>query len=48
MVRSAVGLVGRIVEGCVRQGLRVLFLAPTHVAVDQAMERVCALLEREE
>jgi hypothetical protein len=41
-------VVARIVEGCVRQGLRVLFLAPTHVAVDQAMERLCALLERED
>lgn len=41
-------VVGRIVEGCVRQGLRVLFLSPTHVAVDQAVERICALLERED
>ena len=39
-------VVGRIVEGCVRQGLRVLFLSPTNVAVDQAVERICALLER--
>src|SRR5664279_1695575 len=41
-------VVGRIVEGCVRQGLRVLFLSPTHVALDQAVERICALLERED
>jgi hypothetical protein len=40
-------VVGRIVEGCFRQGLRVLFLSPTHVAVDQALERMCVLLERE-
>ena len=39
-------VVARIVEGCFRQGQRVLFLAPTHVAVDQAVERICALLER--
>lgn len=37
-------VVSRIVEGCVKQGLRVLFVAPTHVAVDQALERVCELL----
>src|SRR5660397_228788 len=30
-------VVGRIVEGCVRQGLRVRFLSPTNVAVDQAV-----------
>lgn len=37
-------VVSRIVEGCVKQGLRVLFVAPTHFAVDQALERVCELL----
>ncbi|MEW2355966.1 AAA domain-containing protein [Spirillospora sp. NPDC029432] len=41
-------VVSCIVEGCYRQGLRVLFLAPTHVAVDQAMERMCDLLSGEE
>jgi hypothetical protein len=37
-------VVSRIVEGCVKQGLRVLLVAPTHFAVDQALERVCELL----
>ncbi|WP_395369308.1 AAA domain-containing protein [Streptomyces tubercidicus] len=41
-------VVGHIVEGSFRQGLRVLFLAPTNVAVDQALERMCSLLEHEE
>jgi hypothetical protein len=41
-------VVACIVEGCYRQGLRVLFLAPTHVAVDQALERMCDLLSAEE
>ena len=40
-------VVGRVVEGCYRQGLRVFFLAPTHVAVDQALERMCELLAGE-
>ncbi|MFB7321635.1 AAA domain-containing protein [Streptomyces sp. NPDC056190] len=37
-------VVGHIVEGNYRQGLNVLFLAPTKVAVDQALERICDLL----
>jgi AAA domain-containing protein/uncharacterized protein DUF5710/phospholipase D-like protein len=41
-------VVSYIVEGCYRQGLAVLFLAPTKVAVDQALLRVCKLLEAEE
>lgn len=41
-------VVGCTVEGCYRQGLRVLFVAPTHVAVDQALERMCELLCGEE
>ncbi|MFI7466889.1 AAA domain-containing protein [Nonomuraea sp. NPDC049646] len=41
-------VVAAIVEGCYRQGLRVLFLAPTKVAVDQALERICDLLSGEE
>ena len=41
-------VVSRIIEGCYRQDLRVLFVAPTHVAVDQALERVCELLEPED
>jgi AAA domain-containing protein/uncharacterized protein DUF5710/phospholipase D-like protein len=41
-------VVSRIVEGCFRQDLRVLFLSPTHVAVDQALERICVLLERQD
>lgn len=40
-------VVGHIVEGSFRQGLKVLFLAPTNVAVDQALERMCSLLEHE-
>lgn len=38
-------VVVKIVEGCVRQGLRVLLTAPTNIAVDQALERVCETLE---
>ncbi|MGW2025192.1 AAA domain-containing protein [Streptomyces decoyicus] len=38
-------VVGHIVEGCFRQGHNVLFLAPTKVAVDQALERMCDLLK---
>ncbi|MBT2528854.1 AAA family ATPase [Streptomyces sp. ISL-99] len=41
-------VVAHIVEGSYRQGLNVLFLAPTKVAVDQALERICDLLAREE
>lgn len=41
-------VVGYVVEGSVRQGLNVLFLAPTKVAVDQALERVCDLLSGDE
>ncbi|PRY29702.1 AAA domain-containing protein [Umezawaea tangerina] len=41
-------VVCRIVEGCLRQGLKVLFLAPTKIAVDQAVERLCVLLQHEE
>ncbi|MGW5685085.1 AAA domain-containing protein [Nonomuraea sp. NPDC003754] len=41
-------VVACIAEGCFRQGLRVLFVAPTKVAVDQAMERICELLSDEE
>ncbi|GAA0539913.1 MULTISPECIES: AAA domain-containing protein [Streptomyces] len=41
-------VVGHIVEGCFRQGHHVLFLAPTKVAVDQALERMCDLLEAED
>ncbi|WP_158854020.1 AAA domain-containing protein [Saccharothrix deserti] len=41
-------VVARIVEGTHRQGLRVLLLAPTKVAVDQALERVCDILRGEE
>lgn len=40
-------LVSRVVEGSWRQGLTVLFVAPTRVAVDQATQRICALLEHE-
>ncbi len=40
-------VVSYITEGSYRQGHRVLFLAPTNVAVDQALERICELLERE-
>ena len=41
-------VVSHIIEGCYRQGHTVLFLAPTKVAVDQALQRVCRLLEGEE
>ncbi|MGP3911133.1 AAA domain-containing protein [Nonomuraea sp. 10N515B] len=41
-------VVGCIVEGCYRQGLQVLFVAPTKVAVDQALERICMLLSDEQ
>ncbi|PSK95715.1 phospholipase D-like protein [Murinocardiopsis flavida] len=41
-------VVSRIVEGTLHQGLRTLFLAPTNVAVDQALQRVCELVEGEE
>lgn len=40
-------VVSHIAEGCFRQGLNLLFLAPTNVAVDQALERMCELLVRE-
>jgi hypothetical protein len=40
-------VVGHVVEGNHRQGHRVLFLAPTKVAVDQAVERLCELLSAE-
>ncbi|MEU7742804.1 AAA domain-containing protein [Nonomuraea sp. NPDC049158] len=40
-------VVSRIIEGCYRQGHRVLFVAPTNVAVDQALERICELLSAE-
>lgn len=36
-----------IIEGCFRQGLATLFLAPTHIAVDQALKRVCDRLSTE-
>ncbi|WP_406167152.1 AAA domain-containing protein [Streptomyces canus] len=41
-------VVGHIVEGNFRQGLNILFLAPTKVAVDQALERICDLLAAQE
>ncbi|WP_328318666.1 AAA domain-containing protein [Streptomyces sp. NBC_00388] len=41
-------VVGHIVEGNFRQGLNVLFLAPTKVAVDQALERICDLLSTQD
>ncbi|AKJ13832.1 hypothetical protein ABB07_28470 [Streptomyces incarnatus] len=41
-------VVGYIVEGSFRQGHNVLFLAPTKVAVDQALERICDLLSAQE
>ncbi|WP_198533882.1 AAA domain-containing protein [Streptomyces odonnellii] len=41
-------VVGHVVEGNFRQGLNVLFLAPTKVAVDQALERICDLLAGQE
>jgi|SRR5699024_4667456 len=34
-------VVSRIVEGYARRGFRVLFTAPTNVAVDQALARAC-------
>jgi superfamily I DNA and/or RNA helicase len=37
-------VVSCIVDGCVKQDLRVLFVAPTHYAVDQALGRICDLL----
>jgi hypothetical protein len=36
-----------VIEGCYRQGHRVLLLSPTHVAVDQALLRVCERLQHE-
>ncbi|MGW3118747.1 AAA domain-containing protein [Streptomyces sp. NPDC001107] len=41
-------VVGHIVEGNFRQGSTILFLAPTKVAVDQALERICDLLATQE
>ncbi|MFI6692079.1 AAA domain-containing protein [Streptomyces sp. NPDC050433] len=41
-------VIGHIIEGSRRQGLSVLFLAPTKVAVDQALIRICDLLAKEE
>ncbi|MBB6120544.1 AAA domain-containing protein [Nocardiopsis algeriensis] len=41
-------VVSLITEGAYRLGERILFLAPTRVAVDQALERVCERLEGEE
>ncbi|MGN9761062.1 AAA domain-containing protein [Streptomyces sp. SD31] len=41
-------VVGHIIEGSYRQGHSVLFLAPTKVAVDQALERICELLSGED
>ncbi|WUI04417.1 AAA domain-containing protein [Spirillospora sp. NBC_00431] len=41
-------VVTAIVEGSYRQGHRVLFVAPTKVAVDQAVGRICALLDGED
>jgi hypothetical protein len=41
-------VVSHIVEGCYRQGLSVVFVAPTNVAVDQAVERICGLLAEED
>ncbi len=41
-------VVTHIVEGCHRQDERVLFLAPTKVAVDQALERMCERLSGED
>lgn len=41
-------VVSLIIEGAHRLGERILFLAPTRVAVDQALERVCERLEGEE
>ncbi|SIO90756.1 AAA domain-containing protein [Nocardiopsis sp. JB363] len=41
-------VVSLIAEGSHRLGERVLFLAPTRVAVDQALERICERLEGDE
>lgn len=41
-------VVSRVVEGSWRQGCTVLFLAPTNVAVDQALLRICGLLHEED
>lgn len=41
-------VLGAVVEGAVRQGHRVLFLAPTKVAVDQALLRIAERLEHYE
>ncbi|OLT24592.1 hypothetical protein BJF83_06270 [Nocardiopsis sp. CNR-923] len=41
-------VVSLIAEGSYRLGERILFLAPTRVAVDQALERVCEQLEGED
>ncbi|MGW9636485.1 AAA domain-containing protein [Nocardiopsis alba] len=41
-------MISHIVEGAYRIGERVLFLAPTKAAVDQALERICELLEGEQ
>lgn len=41
-------VVSLIAEGSHRLGERILFLAPTRVAVDQALERICERLEGEE
>ncbi|GAA1081428.1 AAA domain-containing protein [Nocardiopsis metallicus] len=41
-------VVSLIVEGAHRLGERILFLAPTRVAVDQALERVCERFEGED
>ncbi|MEU8755302.1 AAA domain-containing protein [Streptomyces chartreusis] len=40
-------VIAHIVEGSCRQELNVLFLAPTKVAIDQALERICDLLAGE-
>lgn len=40
-------VVAALVEGCYRQGKTVLLVSPTHVAVDQALERVCRRLAGE-
>ncbi|XVV04915.1 AAA domain-containing protein [Actinosynnema sp. CA-248983] len=40
-------VVSRIIQGCLHQGARILFLAPSNIAVDQALERVCVLLQDE-
>ncbi|MFJ6021596.1 AAA domain-containing protein [Nocardiopsis alba] len=41
-------MVSLIIEGSHHLGERILFLAPTRVAVDQALERVCERLEGED